>query len=646
MGVILLLSFGRLTGQPLTTVKVPIDEPIILEPHTMVLRTTAHQQVDQIVPRLNEFKKFEKAEIALDEKGEFNYWFMFSVVSEKAPLFLSLPMVQNFEIALYRLEADSSITLISKGGIFTPIEEKYIQHSKELFNLQNIPGESGTYLMKINRMLFRSFSARVFTPGALIRTNQTEFTLEGILMGVIFCVVLYHLLIFFLVRDAEYLLLAVYMFSLIVQISTYTGFSFAYLQFENTRWNHIFYNTVPYLSAIFSFWFSYKFLSINRKNYPKVTYTFFGFLAILGLGFLCALFQVPQLEQLIYAVSVPASLFLFGVGILRYKEKFKPAGVYVIAYIPTFLAIPYLALYAAGSISYDWFTHNTLLISIAMQAILFSLATAAKIKSLKNQNEELLQQENKALEEKVHERTAELHVYLQELKAEQEVKDKLLAIVSHDLRGPVSAISGTGQLIPAIINDGSTEELAEAISVLEKTSSQLSRQLDDLLQWVSIEMKEFPYNPVSINIHDMITELFEVHGSAAHMKNITLLNSVSTDDKIWADSPSTYTIFRNLINNAIKFSHKKGVIEVSAQQMENRTVVIVKDTGIGISADQIENIYDLSRENTYGTSGEKGIGLGLTIVREFTRLNKGWIELESTPGEGTSFSITLPNQST
>ncbi|MEI6750910.1 MAG: 7TM diverse intracellular signaling domain-containing protein, partial [Bacteroidota bacterium] len=391
----------------LETIRVIRDQSYPLLGFSGMYRTEKGVAVSEVLRNQSGFKPFANSDIEIDTEGKYDYWFLFRVASVITPLYLTLPLIQNFKIELFRVDSGGPV-LLSKGGILTPANQKYLNFSTELFDLKTLPGQNNTFLLKINRTPYKTFSARIFTAKALIKQNHQNFILEGILLGIILCVVLYHLLIFIRVREKEYLLLALYMFFLILQISTLTGLFNSVFSFENTQWNHILFNLIPSFSAFFSFWFSYVFLNISSNTHSITSRVFRVFQAIFVIAAFFALFSVPVLERLTILVSGFASVFLFAIGIVRLRENFKPASVYLIAYIPTFFSIPFLLFYVSGNLPYSWFTHNNLLISIAFQAILFSLAIAAKIRILKTENEALLWEENLRLEDMVRDRTAEL----------------------------------------------------------------------------------------------------------------------------------------------------------------------------------------------------------------------------------------------
>ncbi len=239
-----------------------------------------------------------------------------------------------------------------------------------------------------------------------------------------------------------------------------------------------------------------------------------------------------------------------------------------------------------------------------------------------------------------------LKIYLSEIQAQKKLKDRFFAIISHDLRGPVSSFHGLTQVFQMYLEKGKYEELKPTLKEVDKASTQLSRLLDNLLNWASQELSEIPYNPEVIGVKSMIDELFDGLESTANAKNIKLKNEVDDSLQIWSDLNSTVTIFRNLVHNALKFTNEGGGIRVYGEQIEDQVKLSVADSGVGIPQEKLDSLFVLSDKfSTYGTKGEKGVGLGLQLVNEFTKLNLGELSVESEVNVGTTFHVLLPTKS-
>ncbi len=236
-----------------------------------------------------------------------------------------------------------------------------------------------------------------------------------------------------------------------------------------------------------------------------------------------------------------------------------------------------------------------------------------------------------------------LKIYLNEINAQKKLKDRFFAIISHDLRGPVNSFQGLGAILENYIQKKKYNELEAMISEVGQATDQLSRLLDNLLNWASSELSIIPYNPVKIDASQMIEDLIQIFHSSAKVKNIALTNSVPSGTFIWADLNTTLTIFRNLINNALKFTEENGSIEIAAQADNEFISISVIDSGIGVPPEKLSEIFKLSEHaSTYGTHGEKGVGLGLQLVNEFVKMNKAKVHVASKPGDGTTFTVSLP----
>ncbi len=226
-----------------------------------------------------------------------------------------------------------------------------------------------------------------------------------------------------------------------------------------------------------------------------------------------------------------------------------------------------------------------------------------------------------------------------ELKQLGTVKDKLLSITAHDFRGPLASING---LIPLLRGNYLSE--AERSKVLESLTSQLNSTsyfLDNLLQWSRSQFSDLAPKPAQIEILPIITECVELLEGTAAIKGIIIQNKAS-NHTVWADIEMVRFIFRNLISNAIKFSHDGTLVVIESTQVDQFTHFSIVNSGVGISANQLEQLFKLETAVTAGTRNERGTGLGLTLCKDFVVANAGTIWVESKEGVGTTFSFSLP----
>ena len=139
-----------------------------------------------------------------------------------------------------------------------------------------------------------------------------------------------------------------------------------------------------------------------------------------------------------------------------------------------------------------------------------------------------------------------------------------------------------------------------------KSASQVSELLDNLLNWASQELKEIPYNPEQIDVNELIEQLMAMFEPMGRAKSIQLVNKITDDVTIWADLNCTSTIFRNLIQNAIKFTQQEGHISISTNKKGDYIGIQVSDTGVGIEDEKLKELFEFSEEKiSYGYSWRK-----------------------------------------
>jgi signal transduction histidine kinase len=151
------------------------------------------------------------------------------------------------------------------------------------------------------------------------------------------------------------------------------------------------------------------------------------------------------------------------------------------------------------------------------------------------------------------------------------------------------------------------------------------------------------FNRVKWDLDQVIKMNIRLMQIRSEGKNIQIVSDISVGTFVYADKEMLDLIMRNLLSNAIKFTNHGGSIEIKAEYQEDKIIVAVRDTGEGIHSDQVHTLlhedYPIS---TFGTAGERGVGLGLTLCREFVRLNGGEIWLDSVPGQGSTFYFSIP----
>lgn len=262
----------------------------------------------------------------------------------------------------------------------------------------------------------------------------------------------------------------------------------------------------------------------------------------------------------------------------------------------------------------------------------------------------LLQDMNQFLEQQIKERTAELEVQKVELKQKNDQlkelnasKDKFFSIISHDLRGPFNTLLGFALLLKEHLKDYSQEEILRRIVKICNSAEKLYTLLENLLMWSQLQRGIMEYSPEELDLATIVQDNIELFHAQADYKQINLRMESDTKIVAYADLGMVNTVLRNLITNALKFTPVGGQVILTFRVENNHVNVIVADTGIGIPAERLPQLFRIDTQYTNpGTNGEQGTGLGLILCKELVEKNYGTIWAESTPGAGTTFTFTLP----
>ena len=228
------------------------------------------------------------------------------------------------------------------------------------------------------------------------------------------------------------------------------------------------------------------------------------------------------------------------------------------------------------------------------------------------------------------------------LKNANETRDKMMRLIAHDFRSPLISISSIVQTIPLLIEEKDTASINQMLERVEGSVTRVLTLIDNLINWTLSQNESIPYNPGDYNLKDIANEISEVYKPVAEFKQIDLKNNITKDTIIFADKNILRTILRNLINNAIKFTPEKGQINLFASNTDKKITICVQDTGIGIKESKLNDIFNIDKDKSLGTKGEKGNGLGLFFCKEFAAKNKGELWVESESGKGSSFYFTVP----
>ena len=226
-----------------------------------------------------------------------------------------------------------------------------------------------------------------------------------------------------------------------------------------------------------------------------------------------------------------------------------------------------------------------------------------------------------------------------ELQDLNSLKNKLFSVIAHDLKSPMYALRNIFHNIEKY--DLPAEEVKAMVPEVMKDLNYTTTLMENLLQWAKCQMQTLQVSFTSVNVRDVANEVFNHLKSQADLKNIRLVNNAKSNAVVVAQQDMIQLVLRNLVSNAIKFTPPNGCVQIGIENKSDLIEVFVKDSGIGLSADNLDKISHNEYFTTRGTSSEKGTGLGLMLCKEFLAKNNGSLHITSEEGVGSRFSFTL-----
>lgn len=254
-------------------------------------------------------------------------------------------------------------------------------------------------------------------------------------------------------------------------------------------------------------------------------------------------------------------------------------------------------------------------------------------------NRELVE-ENAAELAQLNEKLIQSEIELTEMNAS---KDKFFSIVAHDLKSPFQGLIGFADILMEDFDEMETEQTKYFIKEINASTKNVYKLIEQLLDWSRIQLGKMPFEPENFFIVQSIEFILNLVKANAIKKEITISQSVPDGQLVFADEKMINSVFENLISNAIKFTKRNGKITISSVENDDKVILTVNDTGIGIDSEALDKIFRIdSNHTTKGTESESGTGLGLLLCKELIEKNGGSIQVQSQLGVGTSIIFSLP----
>jgi signal transduction histidine kinase len=239
----------------------------------------------------------------------------------------------------------------------------------------------------------------------------------------------------------------------------------------------------------------------------------------------------------------------------------------------------------------------------------------------------------------------ERHSVTRTLVDANKTKDRLFSIIGHDLRSPLAGILSLIDYLDDTEGNIEQQELREVLQLIKKSTLNTKNLLDNLLDWSRLQLDKLSFQPSLIPVNKALNEVLDILESNRAAKEIKIVKVVDFREEIYADVKMLACILRNILSNAIKFSHLGSTIEIIGKGDSKEYIISISDSGIGIPEKMQQNLFTGTEVNgREGTAGESSTGLGLMLAHSFSIRHGGEITVKSEVNKGSTFSLKLPQK--
>ncbi len=579
-------------------------------------------------------------------------------------LYLKLVNPGFDSVSVYVFDAKNDLVYFHQTGDYVPAVEREIHRNDFFFNLHTEPGRQYTVYLRMRAMSSSVFSPLYIAPlKVFFNDSSPDDLLQAIYFGIILFIIVYNIFLFIILKKPEHLYFAAFVFFLGLVFSVYSGYANQYLRGKQ-MWLNQYSVVFAALSGISVIFFTSSLLS-SREKAPRRHIWFLALTGIYTLSIIIHLSGYPVIAYhfLLYNVFF-TFIFILSTAISVWRTGYKPAGYYILAWSFFLTGIIIYALRDLNLLPINQFTAHAPQIGSTLAIVLISFTLGKKINiyidntnkawslavNTAEENEKLIKHQNQLLEERVNQRTKDLeqtvHTLQQqekELKVASQFKDRVFSMISHDLKSPLATLGG---LLNVLQRENLTaDEKSRILKNLQMSLNNTHDILDNIFEWATRRRFQ-DKNLKKFDLHQVAEEMISLFSLQFESKSITFVNRIQPNTFIETDKNMIQLVLRNLISNAIKFTNEGGEITVSIKLSEDGFDIRVSDTGVGMSFEDQEKLFN-SKDHftTRGTNNEKGTGLGLLLCKEFVEKNDGTIEVSSIKGKGSTFSVKLKTAS-
>lgn len=548
--------------------------------------------------------------------------------SPKAEWLLKIAYPPHDWIGLYKPIGENRFELEQTGDLL-PFSSREIHHRSFVFNLHVPPGDTMTYYLQFDTDGSMQLPITLSSEAEFYEESQMEYILLGIYYGFGLIMIFYNLFLFLSLRYTSYLWYVLFILSIMLCHLTLNGLSFQYIWPESSWWNNraiLFFMAGANISALL---FTKSFL--NTKAYlPSLHRLINGYILLQPLLIAILAIDYGTALDLIMAATIGLVFIVATAAVLAWRKGYAPAKYFFFGWIIFLIGVTFSSLADMGLIPITFITKYASQLGSAIEIILFSLALGEKIRRLR------LKKEAAEINARQSQELAVKH-----LQQANNVKNEFLANTSHELRTPLHGIIGIAE---SLRDDPSVDDrIKQNLTLIITSGNRLTHLINDLLDASKLNHHELGLEIEPVSLRELAEVICTVTSTLSSGTPVTIQNQIpATLPPAAADENRLQQIMYNLIGNAIKYTDI-GEIVLFAEIRGNEIVLFIKDSGIGISEEDLENIFNsFERGTNLSDRTIIGTGLGLSITKQLIELHGGDISIQSTLGKGTTVSFSVP----